>query len=549
MDKLKVNIKTLAPVIIPITLGEVNVVQTGQHLSGSVILGLFAAEYIRRDKKPDKQPEHNTNGFHEDRNFYQWFLSGDLKYEPAYPSNPESDKPYLPCPLYLQQEKLDNKKLLNIFSPVKIETKAIQKYAYFNGNKVSLHSPPRRLFFHHRRDNRLAARSEDGGIFNYEAIEKDQYFTGYITGDSNILKNFHDCFAGTANANGTSFNARVGRSKNTQYGWVEVTIHKPEKAEIVIEGAQPDGGNPMPKSVYLTLTTPLIIYNEFGYPETTVDNLEKSLSRAMQVEKVTVNKALSRSETIENFVAVWRLKKPLDYAYKAGSSFEIALPGDKTSNAELISKLGDLGQSGLGERTHEGYGRFRLTLSFPENYELSDSKIMYKPVVSTKPAEVMPEPLKDLTYRILADHLLRLVENKAFIDAKGYTGQGRKNLPSNSLLGRLELIASGVPVAGSGQDQVSYSSAFPRMTEKLKTPAKDQLRRCWRGDQNMLDLLTKSELQEKNLGSCTLSEKEKKLAKLAGFNYEEDQELNNRLQKKYWLTLFRRMRKLNREVK
>jgi len=98
MFKMIVKIETLSPVIIPVTLGEANVVQTADHLPGNVLLGMFAAEYIKNERNNNKE-----GPFHEDGPFFNWFLAGEVKYGHAYPCDRDYSKPYLPCPLYINQ--------------------------------------------------------------------------------------------------------------------------------------------------------------------------------------------------------------------------------------------------------------------------------------------------------------------------------------------------------------------------------------------------------------------------------------------------------------
>ncbi len=535
MYKVSINVETLSPVIVPVTLGEANVVQTGQHLTGSVLLGMFAAEFIRRER----DNSNSVNRFHEDDRFFEWFLAGSLKYTPAYPCDALNSGPYLPCPLYLHQGKKDELEIYNILDRVEEETKPIEKYVMIANGMVAKHLPAKKLHFHHRRDNRIAACSEEGGIFNYEALEAGQHFKGSIIGPKHDLESFFEFFCKGNAVKENSFSGRVGRSRNTQYGWVKVTLEEP----VILKEELFEHNSQNVNQLYLTLESPVILLNDCGFPEISTTNFSSYLETVLEIKKVKIEKALTRSETIENFVAVWGLKKPLDSSFKAGSVFVLSFP-EALSQAAL-DKLQSLVQTGIGERTHEGYGRFRVTAGLTSSYKLKGKD---KPETLTKPSSAMPDSLKALLNQITSNNVDNVIETKANNDAAGYARSKRNTLPSNSLLGRLELIAKAVDAS-----EEDFSAQFTRQIKELRKTAKDQLKRCWDGQINLLVQLENSNEQEKIINDLYKEngplDALNQLTKETGQGIRNDQGLKNKLIKNYWLTLFRRMRKLNREVK
>ena len=476
MYKIQINVETLSPVIVPVTLGEANVVQTGQHLTGSVLLGMFAAEFIRRERDKGSSINH----FHEDDRFFEWFLAGNVKFTPAYPCDTQNKGPYLPCPLYLHQGKKNEFEIYNILDRVEEETKPIEKYVMIANGMVAKHLPAKKLHFHHRRDNRIAACSEEGGIFNYEALEAGQHFKGSIVGPKDDLENFFEFFCKGSTVKNNSFSGRVGRSRNTQYGWVNVTLDAP----VILEEETFDCSIQNVNQLYLTLESPLILLNDCGFPEISTCNLSSYLETVLEIKKVKIEKALTRSETIENFVAVWGLKKPLDQSFKAGSVFVLSFPEALSQTA--MDKLQSLVQTGIGERTHEGYGRFKVTAALTSSYKLQGRD---KPEIFTKPSADMPDSLKALVNQISSSYVDSVIETKANNDAARYARSKRKILPSNSLLGRLELMAKAVGTSEKAITEENFSVRFTGLIKKLRKTAKDQLKCCWDGQKNLLTQL------------------------------------------------------------
>lgn len=545
MHQLTFSIKNLSPVIVPVTLGEANVVQTREHLTGSVLLGMFAAEYIRIKRANDVK----TDKMHEDQDFFNYFLGGGLVYTPAYPCDNEGKGPYLPAPLYLHHAKNDDSKLFNIIKEaVEDDTKPLGGYTIVVDGEVNRLSPTKKLHFHHRRDNRIAARSEDGGIFNYEALEAGQLFRGHIIGPEDEIKSFSDIFfkRSSSKENG-GFRGRVGRSKNTQYGQVQVDFEKVEKVEFdCIELEEKVANENGLKDIYLTLESPAVLKNDCGFPEISSEQLGHYLKQVLECN-IQIEKALARTEVIDNFVSVWGLKKPLDRALCAGSSFKISFP--EGLNKEVYEKLKLLWQGGIGERTHEGFGRFKVNVLFPKNYQFNKKYISNQigDEIYVKPEGSMPKQGKELIEETIRKQLYYHYETEAIKDTLKYSGSGKNVLPGNSLLGRLEVLVKAV----NGSEK--FSESFSKKVELIRSTARDQLKRCWKDSMNLYQLLETSSEQE-NLFESKLKEYPhfedlEKLTEEIDHNLLGDSDLKDKLLKTYWLALFRRMRKLNREVK
>jgi CRISPR-associated protein Csx10 len=76
MHQLRYRITALSPLIIPIRLGDMNMVNTEKYIPGTVVLGLLARQFILK--------KGISSDTHADENFYSWFLIGNLKISNAY---------------------------------------------------------------------------------------------------------------------------------------------------------------------------------------------------------------------------------------------------------------------------------------------------------------------------------------------------------------------------------------------------------------------------------------------------------------------------------
>jgi len=377
-----------------------------------------------------------------------------------------------------------------------------------------------------------------------------------ILGAKELLEDFFDYFSGSAQNESVSFYGRVGRSRNTQYGWVNVMLDKPSAATV--DKLELNDHSDSKKAVNITLESPLILYNNCGFPEPGVTVFESYLQQELRAEEkdaaaVTIDSALTRTEKIENFVAVWGLKKPLDRAFQAGSTFKVLF--NREEEADITLSLKHLQLTGMGERTHEGYGRFRFDsplekYSYHRNQQ--QDKGDEKEDGIKKPSQPMPAQVKDAVISVTKAHVSNAVETEAVKDARNYSGRGKSVLPKNSLLGRLELIAKAINTEQPVQSDDDFIKLYSKKLQGLKKPARDQLKRCWRKSDNLLDILTDAGKQrrlfENILNNIACNEDLKTLGEMANYEYSKDRAFLEGLLKVYWLTLFRRMRKLNREV-
>lgn len=504
MHRFKYRIKTISPVLISSIGGDINMVSTKDYIPGTTVLGVFATRYIKQNK---------LNYAHEDKTFRNWFLNGSLRFSNAYLTvyDEETERELFPTPLSIQKEKTDETNILNlIMNGTKELTKPVNKYSYISNAHILTASPEKIINFHHSR-NRLKGHSEEGAIFNYESLIEGQVLSGFVSGKEGDLKQFKNFW-------GDKISVHLGRSKNTQYGEAEIEL---------LDIQEFKGDDIEDNELTITFTSPAILLNKFGYPEISVNILKEYLASFLNLneEDFGTEQSFAKSETVENFISVWRLKKPLDRAFYAGSTFKLNFK-NKLSG-ELKEKLKALQIEGIGERKTEGFGQIKINWGLEETFIKRELK---KPDID-KPEGNPPAIVKEIFAEIVKDNIKTRVEKEAFDKAREFN---KKRL-SNSLLGRLELI-----LKASTSDE-----AFKNKIEGLRKTAEDQLKSC-RNERTTLynELISKKPALENIFNNLTSDLDQ--LANLVQFNIRKDEEFKNELYKLHWLTFFRMMRKLNK---
>lgn len=502
MNYLEYQIKTLAPVIISQTSGDANITNSLDFINGSTLLGCFASRYI---KKANLFKEA-----HLDPQFYNWFLQGSLTFGNGYHKLNNKGK-YIqltPTPLSIHAFKV-GKRLVNLASEeVEESTKAAGGYCSLSSEGYFSGSPEKNLNFHQERD-RGTGSSKEGRIFNYESIGSGQVFGGLIEGSREELLKFKEVM-------GESFISYLGRSRNTQYGRVEITLSevKEDTREFEIE-----------EDLVLTFTSPVILINKYGYPDTNIEVLKDYLDQFLGKFEYSIEKVFSRVSQIENFVAVWTIKKPIDKAFVAGTTLKLNFPYGISE--EIDEKVRKLLQEGLGERRNEGFGKISLLPKDKiNNWSESTSKI------PSKPEGVPPQLFKEIIYTITLKEMEKGIQLKARQVAQDFLKETDKKRISSSALGRLELMLKALD-----------SREFLRqVTETLRGTAKDKLK-VIRNKHNTLAAELKTFNTEELVNQQLSSRNEwTKLIKECSLDVTTPV-IMEQMYKSYWLTFFRTMRK------
>lgn len=512
MQRLKYTITTLSPVLLPVNTGDPNTVNTCTFINGSAILGAYAHRYIASKLTHLSKSDQAC----QDPTFCSWFLQGGLMFTNAYPVNPKTGQVHHISPFSIHKEKNDS--LINgkpyidlLFTDPKkldVSTKSLDGYIRMEGERLETCSVNTSLNFHHARNPKTGT-TEEGLIFNYESIDAGQTFEGNIIGEPDALNEFLQ-FAHATNEN----RLHLGRSKNAQYGGIEMKIasDQPEQFFSEVDALcleEPDFDD---DTLSLTLLSDLILYNEEGFSTTDVAYLEKLLG-------VKIGKTYLKTGYVENFVSVWGLPKPSEACFKAGSAFLVEACNDP-------KRLLKFQQEGIGERRHEGFGRIVLDWQTARN---GLKKFPKGQNDLKRPALPVPTFARNMIEQTVKDVIVKKIKLAAITKANQFI-----HLPGRSQIGRLEAMA-----------QASTQQELIKKLDKLRKTARDKLEACRTGSETLLDFL-KTEHTDLKIEAIFKQKEYESLKKLADeiqFAPANDSEFLFKLYQDYLTTFFTIMRK------
>ncbi|WP_353684546.1 RAMP superfamily CRISPR-associated protein [Thermodesulfovibrio sp. 3907-1M] len=441
MQAIRYRITALSPLIFSSNTGDPNMVATLDYIPGSHLRGLFANEFIEKNK---------LNAVAEsDERFFKWFIKGEIKFLNAYIASRDYQNEFqihYPVPLSIQREKHDDSKiydlLLTEIEDEEIQTKPFDgNYCRLKESSIYLESLNKSINFHHSRDRHTGV-AKQGIIFNYESIDEGQVFEGFILSSAENLLEFKKSFP-----QGVYY---LGRSKSNQYGKVRFEILSDEPFEFYSEIKDSDikAGEAV-----LTLLSDTIIYNENGFPVVDIKEFERAIG-------CPVKKAFIRAKEWEGFISVWRLKTPLEICFTAGSAFIIDVKEDD------IPRLRQLQKKGIGMLTHLGFGRFVIGWQESEKYYIAQKDKKY-----SKPVSTPPQALKSIISSLAEEFLIANTQKIAIRKASEF----EKNIPPKSLLSKLEKAVT--------EDKLT------ELLKNLKTTAKNHLTKCKTSEQTLYDFL------------------------------------------------------------
>ncbi|MEK7274873.1 MAG: hypothetical protein AAB110_06425 [Candidatus Desantisbacteria bacterium] len=520
MHKIRYRIRTLSPILLSTQSGDMNMTATLDYIPGSALLGVFAGKYI--------QAKNLGDNAHENPDFYNWFLNSRVIFCNAYPCKETEHRTenYLPVPLSIQTKKNDETSaddLLKKPSDPKKQIKTINGYCDIAGDTIQKLAPSKSLNFHHARPDRIKGHSGvEGQIFNYESIDPDQLFEGEIIGDEKTLQEF----VGLVD---NKFPIRLGRSKTAQYGRAELEILSGAPEELEVKDHLDD-------EIYLTFLSSVILYNENGFPNTSLADFKRYLAKALEIDsdRIQVDGVFKKPVEIENFISTWRLKRPSEAAFQAGSCFSIKITG---WNDSIESKLIELQKEGIGERRGEGFGRIILNWQMKDSYTVKESK--EKKRDTEKPDGKKPALTAKIFKDVIKENWRKMIEGKALKEYKEFS-KNENNSPTNALLGRLEMMLKS---AAGDMEQ------FLGKMLKLRKTAREKLEAC-RGKDKGKDVTLLDFIEDGNPDFQQAFNQESALGKMGEnieYNPSTDTIFCNELYQLYWLTFFRMIRKSKKE--
>jgi len=511
MKKLKYQIRTIDPIIISAESGNQFLVPTKDFIPGVNIIGALALKYIRQNNlekyfsqiKPD------------DPDFINWFINAKISYSNAYKTDRIGEIEYAtyPLPFSIQHIKNNEKDVYDLFynNPSE-QTKTFNGFGMLKDDKLFITRVHKSTNPHHERDYKSgAARPEF--FYNYESIDANQTFEGIISGDEESINKFYNYFS---NVN----QLKIGRAKTTEYGKVQFDLFN--EPDAIANNIICDNGN----DISLTFLSNVILYNDNGFATSSYSNLEGYL-KTMISNNLIIKNAFLRTEENENYVSVWKAKKPTEVSFKAGSCLLLTID----NNDKVVAILNNLQNTGIGERTHEGFGRIIFGLQKEKQFTNSEvDKIKHlKPVGSEMPGLVKNSVIKNAdsflqnitaveAINIVKDNSIRLKQEKQI---------------SSSQISKLEGF---VKISNSDFEH------FKNKINQLRIISQKKLKGCHFDDGNLFVFLT----EESYLNNDNIANGLKSVISLfndIGIDQSETNKLSKKLFDVFYLTLFSEIRK------
>ena len=366
MKKIRVKIETLSPIVLATRTNTTVMTSSHDFFSGTLVRGMLAERYIEA-KNLGSQAQ-------EDEDFLGLFFD-KLRFVAAYPVRVSDGKRTSLVPASVQRLK-DGEAVRDLLTDApEAGYKTLRGFAVIEDGGIEKADVAKNISLHMSRSNikarqgkdagepsleRLAGRSRDGAIYNYEAVEKGACFEGEIFGEESELEAFLKALGAA------SWTAQAGRARHAQYGACRVQL---EMVEFAPQGIEPDADN----RIYLRLETPLLAEDELlssadAALRQIVDRLDESgtdgfilptydaVQTAAQGD--VENKVFADFTEVDNFVGVWGMKRPRAVALAAGSVFAVQKKCAWTQSDK--ERLQRLLYEGVGARTEEGFGQLRL---------------------------------------------------------------------------------------------------------------------------------------------------------------------------------------------
>lgn len=456
---LPYTISLNSPAIVTTQGGDPNSSSTLSYISGAVMRGAVA--------KVLGDPAGNSV---RQREFHDLILGGSVHYLNAYPIVDNMRTLPTPVSLRLRKDEPENtRKIIDLSAcdsdrwPMDDLISISEEFLSLGAAQPKLFNPKISARIHHQRDRAKGHAGKDrGAIFTFESLDAGQLFAGLILLRCKQKAELDHIESRIKELLGSPI--LLGRSRRAGYGGMAV-ISWGKSQNHETEAGGRDGLRPLNRDIEqgeqfrFLLTSQCIVRNP----------VTGQIDPAA-LEKMIVDRISNRVETIRKiwtFAAVsgfnrkWRLELPQTLAVSAGSIFVL-----KANQAISQSELHMIEHEALGERKEEGYGRF-LFLDAP-SLKISLEKYSELPSEVTKANP--PMLITDIEKRIVRNQITRKIEETAACFA-----QSAKNLPTNSLIGRLR-----TPLRGAAHKAITTLRQWltGEETDRLKRPALEQLERC-----------------------------------------------------------------------
>ena len=525
--KLDIKIDAKAPIVLTNKSNNTVLTTSSDAINGTIIRGALAGLYIRKYQLGSQA--------HLDKDFQSLFLDAGIRFLPANPVAASQRTDILP--MSIMQDKI---------------TKTIRDAAYstntgpgwknLNGygtivkDKIHMAQIEKNISLHMSRNQeneRISGKSEEGHIYNYEAIQAGQSFIGTLIGPQTLLEKMQEKLNLTE---GTEI--YIGRSKYNQYGYCQLTADKIQKLNLVenINKAVDEQG-----FVTLYCTTPYIPCWPTGDNRQVLLEIVQNISNRCPAFEFELGETIfAKTEKIINYVGAWNLKRNEEQAISAGSVFKLKCKAHQQWPAEAAQALEQV-MSGIGvRRNQEGYGQLRL-------WQKNTKLIMNEADVDTqRPASSLSEQVIDVVVAILHNRIRKEIRQKAFkaLDKSNIKSMAGKN----HLFSRLESILENCYQKNPAKCSELFQQNI-NIEIRPKSKAETNLRKMILHNTSMLDILrgTKANPEWQNFSweqpfeNAILNREIREMAN--EIEYQLPQIEAGDFYYEYWLWFFRHARK------
>ena len=400
MNQVSLNIKLLSPVVLSNASSTTVMTESLDCFTGTALRGILADRYIAC--------KNLGKNAHNDEEFRQLFFN-KLRFIDANPFDINTGNRSFVVPLSIQREKSGSKiqDLINEESP-RLGYKNLRGYAFADGKILYTMKIKKNIHLHMSRgssNERLLGSSRDGNIYNYESIDANQQFQGLIIGNEEDIK----ILIASLKLQDKSFTTYVGRSKYTQYGKCQITFNEITnlKYKIAINADN---------SIYLRFDTTFIpkpgLYRNVNEQlQEIVDLMNQDGMDSFQIDEI-----YAAQTEVENFVGIWKMRRPCEQALSAGTIFRLKKDSDWTE--EELFRLNKLLYEGCGIRREEGFGQL-CVWSFRVN------EVKEPDVANDFEDLIIPVEVKEIVQNIIKERILNQLRIYAAEDVNKLKGIGQ----------------------------------------------------------------------------------------------------------------------------
>ena len=226
---------------------------------------------------------------------------------------------------------------------------------------------------------------EEGILYNREVIDEEAYFWGMVNVPDRLLATFK----GFVEEAGNAGLIRIGTGRTRGLGQVQLTIHGAEDDEITFDSFKQRliafdaqlrermGYKPAVEDdrfyFVLTLHSPVILRDDLLRYQGTISREVLETHAKLSAKTLWQIHQVASVERVTGWNELWGTPRTQECAIATGSVF-LFVSTEKASEErpdELLEKLFDLEEQGIGERRAEGFGR----ICFSDPFHLEEDRV------------------------------------------------------------------------------------------------------------------------------------------------------------------------------